>query len=141
MDRLEQAAAELSLPPLGEEADWLGRLNKVIRDLSAMRKTVLDELDGPTAGRDYRVSESRSAKRTYNTARILADFAGEGWALRDLLDADAVRLAWRWTELRRAYEQANVPLTVAHHEVEDLGDVEESPIGEVWKSAYKVEGI
>ena len=141
LEAMQELAAKLTLPPAGEEADWLGRLDRIMRDLRAKRRTVSDELDGPVTGTEYQVKESRSASRSYNTARILADFAQAGWDLHDLRNHDAVRLSWRWTELQRAYRKANVDLTVAHREVEDEGDIEEPPVGEVWSSRYSVEGI
>ena len=141
MDELERAATDLQLPAVGDEADWLGRLDKVLRKLRDKRKTVLDELDGPTAGEAYRVAENRSASRSYNTAGLLSSFADKGWTLQDLTRADAVRLSWRWTELKRAATQADVTLSVAQHEIGDDGDVDAPLVGEVWKSRYQVEGL
>ena len=140
LEELERAASTLTIPPVGAEADWLGRVNKVLRDLGAVRKLVMDELDGPVAGQDYRVVEGRKAVRSYNSAALLKAFAEKGWELRDLMNADAVRLGWRWTETKRAATDADVTLRIAAHEVTDFGDLEEEMIGEVWRSEFKVEG-
>ena len=139
MENLEAAAKALQLPT-ENEADWLGRLNKVIRDLSDKKRMVMDELPGPVDGKDYRIVESRSAKRSYNTAGLMASFGAKGWDLPDLLASDAVRLSWRWTELKRVAERADVTLTIAHHEVEDEGEIDSPLIGEVWNSRYNIEG-
>lgn len=140
IDEIGRLVSEMDLPPVGNEADWLGRLDKVMRDLRGKRADVMAELDGPVAGEEYVVTESRAAKRSYNTAAILSQFAAKDWTLHNLLALDAVRLSWRWSELRKAYQQAGVDLTVAAREVVDAGDVDEPPIGEVWSSQYRVEG-
>lgn len=141
IDEIGRLVTEMELPPLGGEADWLGRVDKVIRDLRTKRADVMAELDGPVTGSEYRVSESRSAKRSYNTAAILRQFDEKGWSLHNLMAADAVRLSWRWTELRKAYNLAAVDLTVAAREVTDAGDLDEAPIGEVWETKYAVEAV
>lgn len=140
LEDLERAASQLTIPPVGSEADWLGRVNKILRDIGGTRKLVLDELDGPVAGEDYRVVEGRKADRSYNTAALVAAFEAKHWTLRDLMNADAVRLSWRWTELKRAASDADVTLRIAAHEVTDFGDLDEEMIGEVWKTEFKVEG-
>lgn len=140
MDKLERAAAELKLPPHSHEADWLGRLDRVIRHLRDLRADVIAEMDGPSEGDKYRVTESRRADRSYNTAALLASFAEAGWDTKDVIDSGAAKLTWRWTQLRKALSDAGRPVMVAAREVEDLGDLDEPPIGEVWKSAYRVEG-
>lgn len=141
MEELKEAINALALPALGEEADWLGHVDDLIRRLREKRAAVMSELDAPISGEAYRVTASRNAKRSYNTAAIMAHFADQGWALKDLLEADACRLTWRWSELKRAAVQANVALSIAHHEVNDAGDIEEEMIGEVWASAFRVESV
>jgi hypothetical protein len=140
MDILEQATRNLALPKEGEEADWLGRLNKVIRDLNDKKRLVMDELPGPVEGDEYRIVEQNSAKRSYNTAAILHGFQSQGYDLHDLLNMDAVRLSWRWTQLRKAAQMADVELRIAGHEIEDDGDIESPLVGEVWASRMNIEG-
>ena len=51
LTRLEAAAAGLeSLPEDSETADYIGRLDKIIRTLQGHRKTIMDELPGPVSG-------------------------------------------------------------------------------------------
>ena len=136
---LEKAVDAVELPS-SNEADWLGRLDKIIRDLTQLKRTVMDELPGPVDGNEYRVVEQRKANRSYNTAAILADFDERGIGLRDLLRRDAARLSWHWTGLKRAAESEDVDLTIAHHEIEDEGEMDGPLVGEVWKSYYRIEG-
>lgn len=139
IEKLETAAAELTLPE-DDVADWLGRVDAVIRKLSGLKRTTMAELDRPVSGSAYRVTESNSAKRSYNSARIITAFAEKGWTVPDLVNQDAVRLSWHWTGLKQAVRIADVDLHVAQHEVED-GDLDAPMVGEVWKSKYQIEGI
>ena len=123
-----------------DDPDELGKLDHLIRTLNKLKRISLDELPGPVSGSDYRVTEQNSAKRSYNTARLVDAFAREGYTLRDLMTLDAVRLSWHWTELRRAATKYNVTLEIAAHEVEDEGDLDEAMIGEVWSTRYAIEG-
>ena len=84
--RLEAAAAGLeSLPDDAETADYIGRLDKVIRTLQGHRKTIMDELPGPVSGKEYRVVEERFSERSYNTYLLKRDFEDAG------LDLDSYR--------------------------------------------------
>lgn len=140
MEALETAARNLSLPKEGEEADWLGRISKVISDLNGLKRTVMDELPGPVEGEGYRIVEQNSAKRSYNTAAIVHGFQEKGYDLKDLLNMDAARLTWRWTQLRKAAQMADVELRIAGHEIEDDGDIDSALVGEVWSSRYAIKG-
>jgi len=124
-----------------DDPDELGRIDKIIRDLTLIRKTSLAELERPVTGSAYRVTEQRKAKRSYNAAAIVASFAEVGWTMGDLIQADAARHVWQYTNLKRAAVTANVELRIAHEEVENLGDIEDPQIGEVWSSYYKIEGV
>lgn len=139
LEELERAAAELR-PPSEGDADWLGRLDKVIRNLTELKRAVMAELAGPVRGSEYQVTEGRSASRSYNTAAILSAFGARGYELRDLLAVDAVRLSWRWSELKKAAAMANVDLHIAHHEIDDQGEIDGPLVGEVWRSQYRIEG-
>lgn len=136
---LEKAVDAVELPS-SNEADWLGRLDKIIRDLSQLKRTVLDELPGPVDGEEYRVVEQRKANRSYNTAAIHQAFASKGLDIFDLIRQDAARLSWHWTGLKRAAESEDVDLTIAHHEIEDEGELGGPLVGEVWTSYYRIEG-
>ncbi len=62
-----------------DDPDELGRIDKIIRDLTLIRKTSLAELERPVSGSAYRVTEQRKAKRSYNVAAIMSSFADAGW--------------------------------------------------------------
>ncbi len=124
-----------------DDPDELGRIDKIIRDLTLIRKTSLAELEGPVSGSAYRVTEQRKAKRSYNAAAIFASFHDAGWGLQELMDADAVRITWQWTNLKAAAYSADVEMRIAGHEVEDEGEIDAAQVGEVWSSSYKIEGV
>ena len=139
--RVEAAAAGLeSLPEDDQTADYIGRLDKVIRTLQGHRKLIMDELPGPVSGENYRIIEERSAERSYNTRLLLQDFEEAGWTLPDLVADDVVRLSWQWTKMRNLASSADVGLRIVGHELEPLTG-EAAHLGEVWKSRYKVEGV
>ncbi len=124
-----------------EDPDELGRIDKIIRDLSLIRKTSLAERQGPVTGSAYRVTEQRKAKRSYNDAAIFASFNDAGWGLQDLLDAGAARISWQWTNLKRAAYSANVEMLISPFQIESLGDIDAAQVGEAWSSSYKIEGV
>lgn len=124
-------------PPGDDQiADVIADLQAAERTLAEMRRMLLSELSGPTAGTTHRIVESRSAKRSYNTSGLLALFGGYS-ELPRLVARDVVRIDWQWSKLRRELEQADLPLTVAQHEITD-GDPD-ALVGEVWQSQYRVE--
>jgi hypothetical protein len=138
--RLEAAAAGLeSLPEDTEAADYVGRLDRVIRTLQGHRKTIMDELPGPVSGREYRIVEERYSERSYNTRLLLSDF-GLHYDTDKLVEMDVVRLSWQWTKMRNLAIKEDIGLRIAGHEV-DPASGEADHVGEVWKSRYKVEGI
>lgn len=139
IDHLEGAVDTLInwIPTEDEAVDVAGRVQKLERSLADFRRLVMSELSGTEVGDQYRASGRRSAKRSYNTNGILAAFAQVvNDPLQVLLDADAVRLEWRWTELRDVANRFDVILSIAPHEIED-GDPE-ALIGEVWGSTVTV---
>lgn len=138
--RLEAAAAGLENLPADEEtADYLGRLDKVIRTLSAHRRLIMDEVPGPLPGRDYRIIERRESTRSYNTSALLRSFAKEDVTIEELVASDALRLSWQWTNLRAVANAYDIGLRIAGHEVTD-GD-EADHVGEVWKRKLAVEPV
>jgi len=139
LTRVEAAAAGLSeLPDDAVAADYVGRLDRVIRTLQGHRKMILDELPGPVTGSEYRIVEQRSASRSYNTRLLREDFYNAGITFDDLIDADVLRLSWQWTNLRNLAVNADIGLRIAGHEI--TGD-EADHVGEVWASTLKVEGV
>lgn len=145
LTRLEAATVGLDLPAEGQEADYIGRLDKVIRSLQGHRKTIMDELPGPVSGKAYRIVEERYSERSYNTQRLFGAFmeAGVGYndfgnLIQELMARDVIRLSWQWTKMRNLAIKEDIGLRIAGHEVES-GEADH--VGEVWKSRYKVEGI
>lgn len=116
-------------------ADTVGDLRAAERVLADVRRMLMSELTGPVVGERAEVTESRSAKRSYNTSGLLSAFGGFD-ALPRLVSQDVVRVSWQWSNLRRVAAAEDVTLSVASHEIED-GDTE-ALIGEVWESKYEV---
>ncbi len=147
LDRIEHETRELTAqpyPPDDEEgyvADAVGRLAKIIRDLGTFKRGLMSEVSRPLIGVDYQLTEGRSAKRSYNSAAILSAFEDKGWGIGMLASDDVVRLGWQWTKLKAALTEADITLTIAAHEVEDLGDIDAPMVGEVWDTTYGVEGV
>jgi len=121
--------------PGDEMVDTIGRLKALEGRLARYRKDLESEVVAGDTGEEFVVTEARSAKRTYNTNGILSAFLTdqEGFdSLRMLMQADAVRLTWRWSQLQTAAQRHDVTLAVAKHEIED-GDPD-ALVGEVWTS-------
>ncbi len=125
--------------------DVIGDTEVVIRLLRDFVGMLKSELPDKAATPRYREAGGRSAARSYNTDRILAnvitviDGADMVSVLRYLRDRDALRLTWRWTELKGVYESLDLPMTIVRHEIED-GDPD-ADVGEVWTTATKVEAV
>lgn len=145
---LRRAATRLIGYPIPEDeaVDVVGEVAAIIRDLQDFNKMLKSEMAPEATGRGYVATTSRSAERSYNTQGILAATAkalsgdtreaGPFEALRTLIDADAVRLTWRWTELQAAAIEYDIPMTIVRHEIED-GDPD-AMVGEVWTEATSV---
>ena len=150
---LRRAASDLIREPIPEDdaVDVVGEVAAIIRDLQAFNKSLKAEMAPEATGRGYVATTSRSAKRSYNTQGIL--FATQEAmaerimedeqrhvtmvdALKALMDKDAVRLTWRWTELQAAAIDYDFPMTIVRHEIED-GDPK-AMVGEVWTEATSV---
>jgi hypothetical protein len=144
MDAIERAAEELinrPIPSDEEAVDMAGRLAYVIGKLNAYKRALLAEVSGPVTGSQYRTVTGRKASRSYNTASILSRFDAAGVSLHDLRAADAVRLNWRWSELKKTAYDSGVTLSIAPREIEDDGDVEAPMVGEVWTEDVRIEGV
>ena len=148
---LRRAAGDLIQSPIPDDelVDVAGEVAKVTRDLTEFVRNLKSEMAPAAVGKSYQATESRSAKRSYNTQGLLAKFVasyGDAYdetttvftALQVLMDLDVVRLTWRWTELQNAAIEFDVPLTIVRHEIED-GDPD-ADVGEVWSSSTSVGG-
>jgi hypothetical protein len=149
---LRRAAGDLIRSPVPEDeaVDVVGEVAAIIRDLQAFTRSLKSEMAPEATGRGYVATTSRSAKRSYNTQGLLAatvdamDMRRPSGsppvslldAMKALMDADAVRLNWRWTELQAAAVEYDIPMTIVRHEIED-GDPK-ALVGEVWTEATSV---
>lgn len=149
---LRRAASDLIRSPIpdDEAVDVVGEVAAIVRDLNALMKALKAELAPAAVGASYKAAESRSAKRSYNTSGLLTatadamdqvatgDPVSLSDALRRLMDADAVRLTWRWTELQAIAVDLDIPMTIVRHEIEDGDPV--AHVGEVWSTTTTVGG-
>jgi len=129
----------LGEPPADDQIpDVVADLQAAEKTLAECRKMLMSEVSEPVAGTMFRIVESRSAKRSYNDSAILGAFwrGDVNTTLHYLMGEDAVRLAWRWTELRALAAKDDVMLSIAHHEV---GDGDDALVGENWSSEFRVE--
>lgn len=119
-------------------ADVAGRVQHVERTLGSFRRNLLAEQDVETNGAEYGIrSGGRVATRTYNLGAIAYSLMEEsGWsfmeALNELIDQGAVKLTFGWQRLQKVFQDHDVTLRVAHHEIEDDGDVDGAHVGETW---------
>lgn len=96
------------------------------------------ERAGPpvAVGKRYELVPQYKTVRTYNTPAILvaiAEATGMGPidALQDALGADAVRLSWRWTQLKRYLRDRHVTIRIGHDAVSDHDGTDQPMVGEV----------
>ncbi|KKN15594.1 hypothetical protein LCGC14_0984440 [marine sediment metagenome] len=84
-------------------------------------------------GKQYELVPTYKTDRSYNSPAILAGLAGEGTilqALRMAMDMDAVRLTWRFTQLKRLLSDQQVPLRIEYQEISDDVGTDGAMIGE-----------
>lgn len=124
-------------PSDAELPDVIADIQHAERVLRGLRQTLMSEVSGPLVGKEWRLVESRSARRSYNTSGILSTLGGYS-VLPDLVSADAVRLQWQWTKLRNYFQREDKPLVITGHEIEDGDD---ALVGEVWSSSFKPEPL
>jgi hypothetical protein len=105
----------------------------------------------PTAkGQRWAMVPKTKTERSYNTPAILAavhdallkedENATLFDALRTLLAADAVRLTWRYTDLKDFLSDARIGLRTAFEEIDDGAGIDGPMIGE-WKKPAGVEKV
>jgi len=121
-------------------ADVAGRVQHVERTLGQFRRNLLAEQDVDVDGREYGLrSGGRVATRSYNLAAITYSLIDEQTdittfmeALNELISQQAVKLTFGWQRLQKVFQDHDVMLRVAHHEISDDGDVDGPHVGEVW---------
>ena len=173
IDGMKQAvtALEADTISVAEMPDAAGRLHEIERRLAVLRRrwnaeqieaandpesevgmSVLAPEPGrfgtvrpKVVGTEFRTVTTRSAKRTFNVAAILAG-ASKAWdadiatTIRRLLAERVVKIDVRWSELDRLAKREGLPMRVVDHEVDD-DDVTGAWVGEVWTTRTKQEPI
>lgn len=91
-------------------------------------------------GKDYELVISYSMTRTYNTPAILVEVGkamgvGPTDALMEAINADAVRLGWRWTELKRFLRDVGATLSITPEQVTDHDGLDGAMVGEERKQS------
>ncbi len=87
-------------------------------------------------GKRFELVPQHKTVRSYNTPAIFTAIQKQtdwtSWAtLRDLMEADALRLTWRWTELNNLLSELRVPLHKGYEEVDDDSGSDAPMVGEV----------
>jgi hypothetical protein len=143
LERLRALSRDISqaAPSDDELVDVAGELAELVNHLRATQVSWLSEVAPLAVGDRYRSIQSKPMERSYNTDAILAAAAGKASSpLHYYLAKDAVRLTWRWTQLKTALHELDVPLVVAAHEITD-GDPDGYMVGEVPKPRTRLEPI
>lgn len=147
---VETAVARLRSTAIPYEytPDAAGRIRKMETDLADIRRGLEAEASGPMEGTEYRIVTTRSATRTFNTGRILVDYANaEGsdllLALWKLREEGALRITWLWSRLEKVFMQHDLELRKVGHELTPLedGDLDAPHVGEVWTEKTTREAI
>lgn len=146
LEALATAINQLEATPIPEHhlVDAAGELRHLERRLASVRRSLESEIPPGAVGEKYKAVERRSAKRSYNSEALVRLFR-DRWeapsdsdALYELWRAGVIDVAWRWTDLQRAADKWDIPLTITKHE---LRDGEPAHIGEVWTSSTLIEGL
>lgn len=147
LERLRALSRDISeaAPSDDELVDVAGELDELVGRLGSTLASWKSEVAPLAIGDRYRSVQSKPMERSYNTTGILSAIADAKTvdpdaALRFLLLNDAVRLQWRWSQLKSALHALDVPLVVAAHEIED-GDPDGYMVGEVPKPRTRLEPI
>lgn len=142
LDALHWAVESVTGMPVADDElpDVIGYVQHAERELAGFRRGLMSEA-GPGEGDDYVIVEGRTATRSYSPSSILSDVmaaadADPVEAVRLLLERRAAELKFRWTELRRLFDQLGITLKLHPGEITD-GD--EAHVGEVWKSTTAVQ--
>ncbi len=140
LTELESAAYRLTRTAIPDEqiADVAGRTQHVERTLSQFRRLLLAEQDTPVTGSEYAIkSGGRTATRTYSLGSIAYSLMqGTGWtfleALNELIEQQAVKVTFGWQRLQKVFDDHDVTMRIAKHEITDDGDVDGPHVGEAW---------
>jgi len=134
-DMLRKAIEEDSSD--GNITDLAGLMRKQAADAGAMKRSLMSEIPVgvPIEGKRYEVYQPSKTTRTYSSEKILADLSRNktdyslSELIRDLIAADVVKLTWSWTNLRKLFHIADIPLIVVGHEIHQYDD--DAHVGEV----------
>ncbi len=146
VERLNRmSVAEIDTP------DTLGLIGHSQSKLATFVKNLKAELpiDRHTVikGGGYEIVAANTAKRTYNTPRLIADLAFPYEApistLLRLVADDVIRINWQWSNLKAAMADAGNSLQIdTDLALEDATVTLDDPhVGEKWTSKPNVKGI
>ncbi len=160
--RLENAARDLDkfIPSDDGIADAIGLVREVEKRLASRRliweRSAVAEMpaiaakdDAPiydtppppkapvAVGRKYKIVPTFTTTRSYNDSALLVAIAGDDLTLVESLKLarsyDAVRLTWRWTQLKRLLSEQRIGLRQAYVEVSDNDGPDGFMVGETKK--------
>ncbi len=100
-----------------EIVDILGTVRSVERALAEERQLAAVEIPNGTAGSSWELLQGVKWEKSYSTAKIMRDMQAAGITILDLIKADAVRLDWQFTNLKKVFRRAGVTMQMATHEI------------------------
>ena len=112
------------------------RVPRAQADESEQRRVAPTRAGRPVAvGKQYELVPKYKTNRTYNTPAILVEVGehvegGVTDALMSAIGADAVRLQWQWTNLKRFVSDIGGILRVGGDEVNDHSGLDAAMVGE-----------
>jgi hypothetical protein len=140
LTELESAAYRLTRTAIPDDqiADVAGRVQHVERTLAQFRRLLLAEQDQPVTGSEYAIkSGGRTATRSYSLGAIAYSLMGAtGWtfleAFNELIEQQAVKVTFGWQRLQKVFDDRDLTMRIAKHEISDDGDVDGPHVGETW---------
>lgn len=126
-ERVRKDAKQWSMDAESEPQfiDCAGTLRGIESALQQTRLGISVEFDteptGTTTvkGTTFKATVPRTGQWSYNDQAILASAAADGFMVRDLIMAGAMRISWTWTKLQKFFMANDIELRQVGHELTD----------------------
>lgn len=131
--------------PIEETPDTAGRTRAIETRLAGWRRSLVTELPETTKGDNYKVVVGRKGTRSYSVAPVMASLQEKYpddsafQLLQRLLHSGAASLTFSWSKLERFFNNEDLVLRIASHEIVDDGDPDGPHVGVVWETTTSIE--